>query len=392
MFKHSKISIIVAATLITFGGCGGGGGSSSSGGSSSGGSSGSLETTAVNSAPVITSNATATAAENQNRAIDVDATDADGDTLLYSIEGGPDAASVVINSTTGEVIFVVTPDFETKNSYRFTVGVSDGTAKVTQDVTVAISDVAEGSAPVITTAAEHYVDENQRSAFTVTATDIDGDPLTYSIEGGTDATAFDINATSGVVTFKNEPDYETKNLYTLTVGASDATDTTTKDITVHINDLDGSSTVVQTGQTIKYADEDDGDLQAGKTRSFTDTGRTVIDKATGLEWKDNSYIAVENYADAITYCGALTIAGHDDWRLPTIDELYTITNRGAHDPAIFSVFDNTNNAMYWSVTPDADESNKAYVLNFVDGTDFTVAKTSSKYLKKPCCSFLIKIF
>lgn len=43
---------------------------------------------------------------------------------------------------------------------------------------------------------------------TVTATDVDGPALTYSISGGADAGKFAINASSGVLTFIVAPDYE----------------------------------------------------------------------------------------------------------------------------------------------------------------------------------------
>ena len=46
------------------------------------------------------------------------------------------------------------------------------------------------NAPMITNSTSNYsVVENQTSAFTITATDADGDTLTYSI-GGTDASLF----------------------------------------------------------------------------------------------------------------------------------------------------------------------------------------------------------
>ena len=61
----------------------------------------------------------------------------------------------------------------------------------------------------------------------VTATDADGDSLTYSISGS------EINISgSGVLTFASVPDYETKNSYTATVTVSDGTDSVTQAITV----------------------------------------------------------------------------------------------------------------------------------------------------------------
>ena len=48
--------------------------------------------------------------------------------------------------------------------------------------------------------------ENQTSAFTVSASDPDGDSLSYSISG-TDSSVFNISM-SGVVTFNSAPDFE----------------------------------------------------------------------------------------------------------------------------------------------------------------------------------------
>ena len=67
----------------------------------------------------------------------------------------------------------------------------------------------------------------------MTATDADGDSLTYSISGS------EINiSSSGVLTFATAPDYETKNSYTATVTVSDGTDSVTQGITVTITDVD----------------------------------------------------------------------------------------------------------------------------------------------------------
>ncbi len=194
-----------------------------------------------NRAPVITSEATATVVENETTAITISATDEDGDTLTYSISG-EDAASFDINSTSGVVTFKIEPDYETKKSYSFTATVSDGNTTATQDITITItddeSDNATNVAPTFTSSATVEVEENQLSAIDIDATDDDEDTLTYSISGE-DADSFDINSTSGVVTFKEEPDYETKTSYSFTATVSDGNTTTedaTQDITITITD------------------------------------------------------------------------------------------------------------------------------------------------------------
>ncbi len=82
------------------------------------------------------------------------------------------------------------------------------------------------SAPTITnTVFNISVVENQTSAFTVTASDPDGNTITYSLTG-TDSSLFGITM-EGVVTFNNAPDYEnpsdsnSDNVYEITANVSD---------------------------------------------------------------------------------------------------------------------------------------------------------------------------
>ncbi len=94
-----------------------------------------------NTAPVFTSSATATVAENQTFAITLVATDATA--VSYSISGG-DAADFDVNSTTGVVTFKVAPDFETRNTYTFTATATDSSDnEATQDVSIEISNEDE---------------------------------------------------------------------------------------------------------------------------------------------------------------------------------------------------------------------------------------------------------
>ncbi|NSW54250.1 MAG: HEAT repeat domain-containing protein [Anaerolineae bacterium] len=48
---------------------------------------------------------------------------------------------------------------------------------------------------------------------------------------------------------------------------------------------------------------------------------TVTDTRSGLLWQQADDGGERTYEDALTYCRSLRIAGHDDWRLPTKEEL-----------------------------------------------------------------------
>ncbi len=98
--------------------------------------------------PVFTSPATANARENQTAAYMAAATDADGDTLVYSLSG-TDSVLFTIDAATGEVSFIAAPDFEAPsddggdNVYDVVVTASDGTIDTEQAVAITVTDVNE---------------------------------------------------------------------------------------------------------------------------------------------------------------------------------------------------------------------------------------------------------
>ena len=127
--------------LLILTACGGGGGGG--GGYDSGGGDGGYNT---NNPPVIDSSTTTySVLENQTSAFTVSASDADGDTLTYSISSGTDSSLMNISST-GVVTFISSPDFEapsdanTDNNYQITVTVSDGSLSDSENFTVTVTN------------------------------------------------------------------------------------------------------------------------------------------------------------------------------------------------------------------------------------------------------------
>ena len=100
----------------------------------------------TNTAPVFTDGAstTRTIAENTAAGVNIGtavaATDADNDTLTYTL-GGTDASAFDIDSTTGQLRTRATLDYETKRAYNVAVSVSDGSLTDTITVTITVTDV-----------------------------------------------------------------------------------------------------------------------------------------------------------------------------------------------------------------------------------------------------------
>lgn len=129
--------------------CGGGGGGGSDSGGYSSGSGGSYGT--ANNAPRWSADSEAVeVAENSSEvSLSATASDADGDTLSYSISGD-DADSFTVTSS-GVVSFITAPDFESpqdadaNNVYELSIDASDGSATASLTVSVSVTDVDEGS-------------------------------------------------------------------------------------------------------------------------------------------------------------------------------------------------------------------------------------------------------
>ncbi|MDE0687246.1 MAG: cadherin domain-containing protein [Candidatus Poribacteria bacterium] len=192
----------------------------------------------------------------------VTATDADGDTLIYTLSG-TDGASFSIVRSSGQLQTKAPLDYETKNTYTVTVTVSDGERTDIITVTITITDVDEtpkARAPVFTgDKTTRSIAENTPAGVNigspVFATDADGDTLTYSLSG-TDRASFKIVSTSGQLKTHAPLDYETKNAYSVTVTVSDGGRTDAIIVTITITDVDETPpTVDESPQTTQIQGE-----------------------------------------------------------------------------------------------------------------------------------------
>ena len=138
--------------------------------------------------------------------------------------------------------------------------VNDGTDLVTGIETFRFTDgdVAQAfilnAAPTITSngggdSAAIPVGENTTTVTTVMSTDPNvGNVVTYAISGGADAAKFSINASTGVLTFKNAPNFElptdfgANNVYNVEVQASDGALTDTQALAVTVSNTDEATT------------------------------------------------------------------------------------------------------------------------------------------------------
>jgi len=115
---------------------------------------------------------------------------------------------------------------------------------------------------------------------------------------------------------------------------------------------------------------------------FTRDGSTniVTDNTTGLQWQDDVNIS-KNWTDAIAYCETLTLGTYNDWRLPNINELHSVTDRSKRNPAMNSAFQSVVSNRYWSSSTVVGAEDSAWYVYFDLGNDNWYNKSNSYYVR-----------
>ncbi len=268
----------------------------------------------LNAAPVFTSSDMPSVAENTAAVVALAVTDADNDTVSFSITGGADSAKFEIADVNGvptlqflpnplaALIFQQTgvlidpyADFENpgsaagSNTYLVTVTADDGHGHmISQDLTVTVTNVNEKPKLLLATNSFN-VPENTTAVTTVSAFDPDANTtLSYSLSGA-NAGSFSVSS-SGEITFKFAPNFESdQTSYTFNVIVSDGELSDTQTITVSVNDvndppvIEAPSVSRQQGSpvsrsAIAYVYDDDGgegDITVTVTSANPSNGVTI---------------------------------------------------------------------------------------------------------------------
>ena len=97
----------------------------------------------------------------------------------------------------------------------------------------------------------------------------------------------------------------------------------------------------------------------------------VYDPNRQALWQDNKAVTTvyRDWEGAKAYCENLTFAGSSGWRLPTIEELLSITDDTKYNPAIKDGFKYVDSGNYWSSSSLISYSSLAWYVNFKYGSD-----------------------
>ena len=93
------------------------------------------------------------------------------------------------------------------------------------------------------------------------------------------------------------------------------------------------------------------------------------DRANGLEWDIRDFRGKRmTFEEATAACADNRAGGHEDWRLPTVQELLTLVDYTRSDPAIDKeFFPNCKSDWYRTSTPYSPGSGYAWFVSFYYG-------------------------
>ncbi len=171
---------------------------------------------------------------------------------------------------------------------------------------------------------------------------------------------------------------------------------------VRIAENHNNSQVLQTGQQNCFNENgviiecyntgQDGQFQSGLSYNknrFTEKTHLIQDNATGLTWSKDANIFKgtmdwKGAFDRVLHMNREQQYGHNDWRVPNILELESLTDMGQHSPAlpIDHLFMGVQD-FYWSSTSSMYDTNYAWVLYMVDGAVGVGHKPLSEFFLWP---------
>ena len=148
--------------------------------------------------------------------------------------------------------------------------------------------------PSFTSPAAFTVDENLTLVGAVVATDAQ-DPVTYALAGGVDLALFQINSSTGALSFRNAPNFEApgdaggNNQYNVIVSASDGTNPAVQQaITIAVKDVDeGGQTITGTSASNTLIGGDGADTISGLGGNDSLQGNGGTDTLDGGSGTDN---------------------------------------------------------------------------------------------------------
>ncbi|HZI11220.1 MAG TPA: myxosortase-dependent M36 family metallopeptidase [Myxococcus sp.] len=326
----------------------------------------------VNRAPTVNAGADGVANERANATLTGSASDADGDSLTYlwtQVSGTP----VALRDYNAATASFSAPEVRVAETLTFRLTVSDGQTSVNDTVDVVVNNV--NRAPVVT-ASSVSVNERSTATLTASATDADGDTVTYAwtqLSGETVELTGADTANASFATGEVAADA----VLAFRVTASDGTETATQDVVVnvrHVNraptvnaGLDGAVNERGNGSLNGSATDADGDEL---TYSWVQTAGTPV-ALSNASSAQATFTAPETVnGDTLTFL--LTVSDGRSSVSDTVNVTVNAVNRAPAVSAAAVTVEERGTANLMAAGTDPDNDSLTYSWTQVNGPQVTL--------------------
>ena len=323
----------------------------------------------------------------------LDVTDADGDDISF-----PYFESWGSINSEGQIFVPNIPDYETSDQYNGSILISDGVNEISEHIYIYVNNLND-NAPSFTFTGPFSAPENQLYVDNlISATDDDGDDLTFSLanEDAADLSIFSSNSEGNLV-FNNAPNFEEKDSYSFDVIVSDGVFSASERITVAITDQNDLPQF--TSSSIFYSDEnqqaigtvvatdEDGQSLVYSISSYQDDGRgVIIDGVTGTLFFDADELP--DYEDGASRTVTVTATEQSDAQMSSTQSVQiSINNLNDNEPTIlgyneYGGIDVDENSSFVKdfdvVDSDGDLNEHVFSISGIDADVFTLESSGGR--------------
>ncbi|WP_375770011.1 myxosortase-dependent M36 family metallopeptidase [Archangium gephyra] len=327
----------------------------------------------VNRAPTVNAGLDGSANERGSHSLSGSASDADGDTLSYlwtQVSGTP----VALRNYDKASASFATPEVAFDETLSFKLTVSDGKVTASDTVDVVVHNV--NRAPMVM-ASSVTVDERSTATLEATASDMDGDTLTYSwtqVSGTPVVLSGADTATASFPTGEVSAD----SMLTFKVEVSDGVDTASREVVVNVRHLNRAPTV-NAGV----------DGSVNERESVTLSGSASDADGDGLSYSwvqvSGTPVALSNANTAsATFTAPETVSGEtlsfvlmvSDGKVTASDTVDVVVNNQNRAPVVTAAavtVDERSTASLVATASDADGDALTYSWTQVSGAPFTLS-------------------
>ena len=191
----------------------------------------------TNNPPTVDAGQDQTVNEGDAVTLNGTASDHEGDHLTY-LWSHDSVLPITVSNATSQLTTFTAPAVDSDVTVTFVLSVSDGTnTDVTDQVTITIQDVPTNNPPTVDAGQDQVVDEGDAVTLNGTASDLEGDQLTYLWSHDSVLPITVSNATSQLTTF-TAPAVDSDVTVTFVLSVSDGTNTDVTDqVTITIQDV-----------------------------------------------------------------------------------------------------------------------------------------------------------